>query len=57
MFVFPVRRARVLVATGSATFVFFLFYALAFILLDVTWWLPLPFYVEHSLAPLFMSCG
>jgi hypothetical protein len=49
-----VGRARVLVVTGSASFLFFLLYALAFILLDVSWWLPLPFYIEHSLAPLFM---
>jgi hypothetical protein len=49
-----VGRVRVLVVTGSAAFISFLFYAVAFVLLDVNWWLPLPFYVEHSLAPLFM---
>ena len=52
--VFAVGRVRVLVAAGLAAFVFFLVYAVAFMLLDVAWWLPLPFYVEHSLAPLFM---
>jgi hypothetical protein len=52
--VFAVGRVRVLVAAGLAAFLFFLVYAVAFVLLDVAWWLPLPFYVEHSLAPLFM---
>src|SRR5215813_1427718 len=47
-------RVRVLVVAGSAAFAFFVLYLLAYMLLDVTWWLPLPFYVEHSLAPLFM---
>src|SRR5262245_9555001 len=47
-------RVRVLVVAGSAAFAFFVLYVLAYMLLDVTWWLPLPFYVEHSLAPLFM---
>jgi hypothetical protein len=49
-----VGRVRVLVVAGSAAFVFFVFYVLAYTLLDVRWWLPLPFYVEHSLAPLLM---
>src|SRR5262245_5874749 len=49
-----VGRVRVLVVAGSVVFVFFVLYLLAYMLLDVTWWLPLPFYVEHSLAPLFM---
>jgi hypothetical protein len=49
-----VGRVRVLVVAGSAAFVFLVSYVLAYILLDVSWWLPLPFYVEHSLAPLFM---
>src|SRR5262249_61351587 len=35
-------------------FTFFVLCVLAYMLLDVTWCLPLPFYVEHSLAPLFM---
>jgi hypothetical protein len=47
-------RVRVLVVAGSAAFAFFVLYLLAYMLLDVTWWLPLPFYVEHCLAPLFM---
>jgi hypothetical protein len=47
-------RVRVLVVAGLAAFAFFLLYLLAYMLLDVTWWLPLPFYVEHGLAPLFM---
>jgi hypothetical protein len=47
-------RVRVLVVAGSVAFAFFVLYLLAYMLLDVTWWLPLPFYVEHSLAPLFM---
>jgi hypothetical protein len=47
-------RVRVLVVAGLAAFAFFVLYLLAYMLLDVTWWLPLPFYVEHSLAPLFM---
>jgi hypothetical protein len=51
---FAIGRVRVLVLAALAAFVFFAFYVLAYILLDMTWWLPLPFYVEHSLAPLFM---
>ena len=47
-------RVRVLVVAGSAAFAFFVLYLLAYMVLDVTWWLPLPLYVEHSLAPLFM---
>jgi hypothetical protein len=47
-------RVRLLVVAGSAAFAFYVLYVLAYILPDVTWWLPLPFYVEHSLAPLFM---
>jgi hypothetical protein len=52
--VFTVGRVRVLVVAGSAAFVFLVFYMLAYLLLDITWWLPLPFYVEHSLFPLLM---
>jgi hypothetical protein len=52
--VYAAGRIRVLVVAGSAAFGFFVSYVLAYMLLDVTWWLPLPFYVEHSLAPLFM---
>jgi hypothetical protein len=47
-------RVRVLVATGAAAFGFYLLYTFGFVLLDVNWWLPLPFYVEHCLAYLFM---
>jgi hypothetical protein len=48
-------RVRVLVAAGTAAFGFYVLYALAFALLDVTWWLPLPFYIEHCLPYLFMA--
>jgi len=52
--VFAVGRVRVLVVAGSAAFAFLALYMLAYLLLDMTWWLPLPFYVEHSLFPLLM---
>src|SRR5262249_8646839 len=52
--VYAAGRLRVLVVAGSAAFIFFVLYVLAYMLLDVTWWLPLPFYVELSLAALFM---
>jgi hypothetical protein len=52
--VFAVGRGRVLVVAGAAAFIFFVLYALAYTVLDVTWWLPLPFYVEYCLTPLFI---
>src|SRR5260221_4807335 len=48
-------RMRVLVAAGTAAFGFYALYALAYLLLDVTWWLPLPVYIEHCLAYLFIA--
>jgi hypothetical protein len=48
-------RVRVLVATGVAAFGYYLLYMMAFVLLDVTWWLPIPFDIEHSLAYLFIA--
>ncbi len=48
-------RVRVLVAAGAAAFGFYGLYALAYLLLDVTWWLPLPVYVEHCLPYLFLA--
>src|SRR5262249_60593552 len=53
-FVYAAGRIRVLVVAGSAAFAFFVLYVLAYMLLDVTWWLPLPFFFVHSLAPLFL---
>ena len=43
------------VAAGVAAFGFYLLYLMAFVLLDVVWWLPLPFNIEHSLAYLFIA--
>jgi hypothetical protein len=48
-------RVRVLVAAGTAAFGFYVLYALAYLLLDVTWWLPLPVYVEHCLPYVFLA--
>src|SRR5216683_3977587 len=48
-------RVRVLVATGVAAFGYYLLYMMAFVLLDVTWWLPIPFDIEHCLAYLFIA--
>src|SRR5438132_14212578 len=48
-------RVRVFVATGVAAFGYYLLYMMAFILLDVIWWLPIPFDIEHSLAYLFIA--
>jgi hypothetical protein len=48
-------RVRVLVVTGVAAFGYYLLYMMAFVLLDVTWWLPIPFDIEHSLAYLFIA--
>src|SRR5712691_10112163 len=48
-------RVRVLVAAGTAAFGFYMLYALAFLLLNVNWWLPLPIYVEHCLPYLLMA--
>ncbi len=48
-------RVRVLVAAGAAAFGFYLLYLMAYLLLDVIWWLPIPFNIEHSLAYLFMA--
>jgi hypothetical protein len=48
-------RVRVLVATGVAAFGYYLLYMMAFVLLDVVWWLPIPFDIEHSLACLFIA--
>jgi hypothetical protein len=48
-------RVRVLVAAGAAAFGFYVLYALAFLLLKVNWWLPLPIYVEHCLPYLLMA--
>jgi hypothetical protein len=53
--VFARGRVRVLVAAGTAAFGFYVLYALAYLLLNVTWWLPLPVYVEHCLAYLFLA--
>jgi len=48
-------RVRVFVAAGVAAFGFYLLYLMTFVLLDVVWWLPLPFNIEHSLAYLFIA--
>jgi hypothetical protein len=48
-------RVRVLVVTGVAAFGYYLLYMMAFVLLDVVWWLPIPFDIEHSLAYLFIA--
>jgi hypothetical protein len=48
-------RVRVLVVTGVAAFGYYLLYMMAFVLLDVTWWLPIPFDIEHSLGCLFIA--
>jgi hypothetical protein len=48
-------RVRVLVVTGVAAFGCYLLYMMAFVLLDVVWWFPIPFYIEHSLAYLFIA--
>src|SRR5258708_16746014 len=53
--IFARGRVRVLVAAGTAAFGFYALYALAFLLLDVTWWLPMPVYIEHCLAYLFIA--
>src|SRR5262245_13113108 len=51
---FAAGRVRTLIAAGMIAFMFYCFYAAAFLLLPVTWWLPLPLYVEHCLFPLLM---
>jgi hypothetical protein len=48
-------RVRVLVMAGLAAFGFYFLYLMAFVLLDVVWWLPVPFNIEHSLAYLFIA--
>jgi hypothetical protein len=48
-------RVRVLVVAGAAAFAYYLLYLMAFLLLDVIWWLPIPFNIEHSLAYLFVA--
>ena len=51
------NRMRDLVLAAVATFAAFLAYATAFLVLPGHWWLPLPFYVEHSLIPLFTTAA
>ena len=53
--IFARGRVRVLVVTGVAAFGYYLLYMMAFVLLDVTWWLPMPVYIEHCLAYLFIA--
>src|SRR5258708_30326731 len=48
-------RVPVFVAGGVAAFGFYLLYLMAYVLLDVVWWLPVPFNIEHSLVYLFTA--
>jgi len=48
-------RVRVLVAAGTAAFGLYVLYALAYLLLNVNWWLPIPVYIEHCLPYLLMA--
>src|SRR5262249_48989253 len=49
-------RVRVLVMAGLMSFAFIVAYSATFLLM-LTWWLPLPLYVEHSLFPLFTTAA
>jgi hypothetical protein len=50
-------RMRDLVLAAVATFAAFFAYATAFLVLPGQWWLPVPFYVEHCLIPLFTTAA
>jgi hypothetical protein len=51
------NRMRDLVLAAVAAFAAFFAYATAFLVMPGQWWLPLPFYVEHCLIPLFTTAA
>jgi hypothetical protein len=50
-------RPRILVLAGAVSAVSLFVYSSAFLYLPGNWWLPIPFYVEHALFPLFWTAA